>query len=52
LVCAEVVDVEDELFRKELGGPPDDPADARVDLLLLNLEGRVGRETDESVFVA
>ena len=32
LICTEVVYVEDELFRKEFRGTPDDPANARVDL--------------------
>ena len=31
LVSAEVVDVEDEFLRKELGRTPDDPTDTRVD---------------------
>lgn len=32
LVRAEIIDIEDEFFRKILGGAPDDPADAGVDL--------------------
>ena len=32
LICPEVVNVEDELFREIFRGTPDDPANAGVDL--------------------
>jgi hypothetical protein len=35
LFGAEIVDVEDEFFGEELGGAPEDPADAGVDLSVL-----------------
>ena len=35
LVGAQVVDVEDQLLRQEVGGPPHDPTDTRVDKTVL-----------------
>lgn len=32
LICTEVINVEDELFGEIFRGPPDDPANAGVDL--------------------